>query len=122
MKRVLSLIAIAAFGLSSSFAQTAVTTAKQAPKKVATATKTEAKKAEVKAVETKNAAATATKKEVKKVETKATAANSKLKADGSPDMRYKANKETKAVVAGPKKKDGTADMRFKANKEAAKKN
>lgn len=38
----------------------------------------------------------------------------KLKADGTPDMRYKENK--------PKmKKDGTPDMRYKANKEAAKK-
>ena len=39
----------------------------------------------------------------------------KLKADGSPDMRYKENKEN-TKKAGPKKADGTPDMRFKANK------
>lgn len=40
------------------------------------------------------------------------------KADGTPDMRFKANKE-KAVAApkGPTKKDGTLDKRFKANKK-----
>jgi hypothetical protein len=44
-----------------------------------------------------------------------------VKADGTPDMRYKANKAAKAAsVAGPKKKDGTADMRYKANKVKAK--
>jgi hypothetical protein len=40
-----------------------------------------------------------------------------LKKDGTPDKRFKENKET----AGPKKKDGTADLRYKANKKAAKK-
>ena len=40
----------------------------------------------------------------------------KMKADGSPDMRYKANKE---VVVGPLKKNGKPDMRYKANKGAA---
>ena len=43
----------------------------------------------------------------------------KMKKDGTPDMRYKENKEKKA--AGPMKKDGTPDMRYKANKDAAKK-
>ena len=47
----------------------------------------------------------------------ATSANP-TKKDGTPDMRYKANKEaTKPVPAGPTKKDGTADMRYKANKK-----
>jgi hypothetical protein len=36
-----------------------------------------------------------------------------LKANGTPDMRYKANK---TVPAGPLKKDGTPDLRYKANK------
>ena len=40
------------------------------------------------------------------------------KSDGTPDMRYKANKEA-AKPAGPTKKDGTPDMRYKYNKEAA---
>ena len=40
-----------------------------------------------------------------------------LKADGTPDMRYKANKDAaKPAPAGPLKKDGTPDMRYKANK------
>ncbi len=45
------------------------------------------------------------------------------KKDGTPDMRYKANKEKAKPVTGPTKKDGTPDMRYKANKEkpAAKK-
>jgi len=46
----------------------------------------------------------------------------KIKKDGTPDMRYKDNKETtKAKPAGPVKKDGTPDMRYKENqkKEAA---
>ncbi|MES2702986.1 MAG: hypothetical protein V4649_10120 [Bacteroidota bacterium] len=43
------------------------------------------------------------------------AAGQKLKKDGTADMRYKANKEKKAVP-GPVKKDGTPDKRFKANK------
>jgi len=41
------------------------------------------------------------------------------KKNGTPDMRYKANK-TAAKPAGPLKKDGTPDMRYKANKTAAK--
>jgi|APLak6261672214_1056088.scaffolds.fasta_scaffold08091_1 uncharacterized protein involved in copper resistance len=46
-----------------------------------------------------------------------------VKKDGTPDMRFKANKEAAkaATPAGPLKKDGTPDMRHKANKEAAKK-
>lgn len=44
----------------------------------------------------------------------------KVKKDGTPDMRYKENKEAvKAKPAGPMKKDGTPDMRHKANKDAA---
>ena len=40
-----------------------------------------------------------------------------LKKDGTPDMRYKTNKDAaKAKPAGPLKKDGTPDMRYKANK------
>ncbi len=47
------------------------------------------------------------------------ATNSPKKKDGTPDMRYKQNKQAKQ--AGPKKADGTPDMRYKQNKEAAKK-
>jgi hypothetical protein len=45
----------------------------------------------------------------------------KVKADGTPDMRFKENKEAaKAAAPGPKKADGTPDMRYKENKAAAK--
>lgn len=42
----------------------------------------------------------------------------KLKKDGTPDMRYKDNKAVKEEPkpAGPTKKDGTPDKRYKANK------
>jgi hypothetical protein len=36
------------------------------------------------------------------------------KKDGTPDLRYKANKD---APAGPTKKDGTPDNRYKVNKE-----
>jgi len=98
MKKILTLAAIALFSISVSFAQSTAPV-KQAPKKASTTVKTETKKAEK----------------------KAESAGTKLKADGTPDMRYKENKATKAAPAGPKKKDGTADMRYKTNKEAAKK-
>jgi hypothetical protein len=48
----------------------------------------------------------------------------KMKKDGTPDMRYKENKDAAKAEqkpAGKMKKDGTADMRYKENKEAAKK-
>lgn len=43
----------------------------------------------------------------------------KLKKDGTPDKRYKENKEA-AKPAGPVKKDGTPDMRYKENKPVKK--
>jgi hypothetical protein len=49
----------------------------------------------------------------------AKAAAGPAKSDGTPDMRYKANKEAPKPAAGPTKKDGTPDMRYKDNKEAA---
>ncbi len=49
-----------------------------------------------------------------KKETKATG---KLKADGTPDMRFKENKDKETKPTGPLKKDGTPDKRFKANKK-----
>ena len=107
MKKLLSLIAIAAFGLTTAFAQTPAT----APAKAKTVAKKEVKTT---TAPIKNGA----KIEAKKVETKTTTTASKVKADGTPDMRFKDNK-AKAVtkVAGPTKKDGTADMRYKANKK-----
>jgi hypothetical protein len=60
--------------------------------------------------------------DAKKTETAAPAEGQKLKKDGTPDKRYKENKEKKeeAAPAGPLKKDGTPDKRYKANKEASK--
>jgi len=63
----------------------------------------------------------------KKATTTATTAKSKtkgeksvsethLKADGTPDKRFKENKAA-AKASGPVKKDGTPDMRYKANKK-----
>ena len=52
-----------------------------------------------------------------------TGTTTKTKKDGTPDKRFKENKEVKAEPAptGKLKKDGTPDMRTKENKEAAKK-
>ncbi len=54
------------------------------------------------------------------VAAKPAATAGKMKADGTPDMRYKQNKDA-AKAVGPLKKDGTPDMRYKQNKAAAKK-
>lgn len=51
---------------------------------------------------------------------KSTKSAGPTKSDGTPDMRYKANKES-VKPAGPTKKDGTLDMRYKENKAAANK-
>ena len=45
-----------------------------------------------------------------------TATTAPVKKDGTPDMRYKANKET-AVPVTHAKKDGTPDKRYKENKK-----
>ncbi len=53
----------------------------------------------------------------KKVAAKTTTTTSThVKANGTPDKRYKENKTTTTTV-GPLKKNGTADMRYKANKK-----
>ncbi|TAH26730.1 MAG: hypothetical protein EAZ07_03495 [Cytophagales bacterium] len=42
----------------------------------------------------------------------------KLKADGTPDMRFKENKDTKKEIPKEKlKADGTPDKRFKENQK-----
>ena len=51
-----------------------------------------------------------------------TTAAKPVKKDGTPDMRYKANKTATAKPPVQHvKKDGTADKRFKENKTPAKK-
>jgi hypothetical protein len=69
-----------------------------------------AKKTVEKAAVTKPATA----KVVKMDKTK-TASAALLKADGTPDKRFKENKAATAAV--PLKKDGTPDKRYKANKK-----
>jgi len=51
----------------------------------------------------------------KKSTTATSATKTTTKKDGTPDMRYKANKAKPAPVHT--KKDGTADKRFKENKK-----
>jgi len=71
-------------------------------------TKTDAKAAPAKAATAAKTVAPA----------KAEKAAAPTKKDGTPDMRFKENKET-AKPAAPTKKDGTPDMRYKENKGAA---
>ena len=46
-----------------------------------------------------------------------TTAKTGMKKNGTPDMRYKANKEAKTDTTVHRKKDGTADKRYKENKD-----
>lgn len=41
----------------------------------------------------------------------------KLKKDGTPDMRYKENKDASKTAKKHMKKDGTPDKRYKENKK-----
>jgi hypothetical protein len=56
-----------------------------------------------------------------KTEKTAKPAAGPTKKDGTPDMRYKANKEAAKTPPQHMKKDGTPDMRYKENKDKAKK-
>jgi hypothetical protein len=56
-----------------------------------------------------------------KTEKTAKPAAAPTKKDGTPDMRYKANKDAAKTPAQHTKKDGTPDMRYKENKDKAKK-
>jgi hypothetical protein len=86
---------------------------------VATAQTTAAKSTTTKPTEMKVVKKDATAKVVKIDKTKPVAANG-LKADGTPDMRLKENKDkakAATTTSGPKKKDGTPDLRYKENKK-----
>ena len=72
-----------------------------APAKVVAMDKTTAKPAATKAAVKPAASATA----------------KPVKADGTPDMRFKENQKNAAPAAGPKKADGTPDMRYKENQK-----
>jgi hypothetical protein len=56
-----------------------------------------------------------------KTEKTAKPAAGPTKKDGTPDMRYKANKDAAKTPPQHMKKDGTPDMRYKENKDKAKK-
>ena len=56
-----------------------------------------------------------------KTEKTAKPAAGPTKKDGTPDMRYKANKDAAKTPAAHTKKDGTPDMRYKENKDKPKK-
>ncbi len=93
MKRIVLIVNLLLAFAGFTFAQTPAATTAKKPKATTTATKP---------------AATAT-----------PAAGPK-KADGTPDMRYKANKDAAKAPSQHLKKDGTPDKRFKENKPAAK--
>ena len=91
MKKLIVFVTGLALGITLSFAQQAPASGAQAP----------AKKAKTENAGDKSAADE----------------GKKLKKDGTPDKRFKENKETPPVEPiGPKKKDGTPDKRFKENK------
>jgi len=95
MKKIIALLFLVCFSTTLIFAQDAKSAQKEPVKKTATAAT----------------------KEVKADTKAAPPAGIPTKKDGTPDMRYKENKEAaKAVPAGPTKKDGTPDMRYKENK------
>lgn len=56
------------------------------------------------------------KKQDKKVENSDKKSGANLKKDGSPDMRYKENKDAAKPAPKKLKKDGTPDKRYKDNK------
>ena len=104
MKNLIALIALV-FLTSMAFSQTPAT--KQVKKK--TATKTEVVSPNGKQVA----------KPSDTVKSKSVAG---VKKDGTPDKRFKDNKnvsKTAAPANGHLKKDGTPDMRYKENKDAA---
>jgi hypothetical protein len=103
MKKLFLSLAVALGISAASFAQTA------APVAVKTAPPVAAKQTAPKKIK-----ATPTAKPAP-----ASPAIAKVKADGTPDMRYKENKQAKTAAPGPKKADGTPDMRYKKNKVAA---
>jgi hypothetical protein len=86
------------------------TAPKQTTKPAAAALKPAAAKSSVKSTTAQNSAL----KTAHLAATKPATDNAvQMKKDGTPDKRFKVNKEAKKHV----KKDGTADMRFKENKK-----
>jgi len=112
MKKTALFVTTVFFALSL-FAPTKTFAVKKDDKKAPA--KTEQVKA-VKAETAKPAAKAAVKAAEKPVAKPAVSTAAPTKKDGTPDMRFKANKEA-AKPAGPTKKDGTPDKRYKANQK-----
>jgi cytoskeletal protein RodZ len=138
MKKIISAVLVFVGLTTATFAQTAPQAKKNHGAKVQLAQASTENKTETKVVKpatftsTKHVSDTTHKKSNKKAEVKkattaapATAATTPstakagVKKDGTPDMRYKANKDTtKFAKPAHVKKDGTADKRYKENKKA----
>lgn len=130
MKKIISAVLVFAGLTTATFAQTAPQSKKNHGTKVQLAQTSTEKKTEANTVKPafatpqKHVSDTSTHKKGSKKVAPATAATAPstakpaVKKDGSPDMRYKANKDS-AKVAKPAhvKKDGTADKRYKENKK-----
>ena len=118
MKKIMTLIAMFAFLLNVAIAQEGN---KKAPaaKKTEKEQKAEKEKSETKVRRTEDPNNSANYIEVPAKDPKGSKkeAATPTKKDGTPDKRYKENKEPK----GPKKKDGTPDKRYKENKTEKKK-
>lgn len=121
MKKLL-IAAIALMGFSAaSFAQTPPAAKKAEPAKMQIVKKAD-QKADAKVVAMTKPTEQKAKKAAASTATAATAHTSataaQVKKDGTPDMRYKQNKDAaKAAPAAHLKKDGTKDMRYKENKK-----
>ena len=110
MKKILVLFTVIAFAMNVALAQEATKARpnKEAKKEVK-AEKRPAKSAKIDKVKNEE--------QPQSADDGAKATATPVKKDGTPDMRYKENKEGAKPVEGPKKKDGTPDKRYKENKE-----
>lgn len=109
MKKLITLFTVLAFTLNMAIAQEAAKPKVEPKKEVKTEKEAKAKKDEK-----------AQKADAGRVEKNESPAGAPLKKDGTPDKRYKENKEV-TPAAGPTKKDGTPDMRYKENQTPVKK-
>lgn len=114
MKKIIALFAVLAFMLNITVAQEATKPKNKAEAKKEVRTEKKAEKAE-KAEKAKKEQKAPVADEGRKAE------GDHLKKDGTPDKRYKENKQPEKEVTGPTKKDGTPDMRYKENKKTEEK-
>lgn len=131
MKKLILFLVLVCFGAMATYAQDAKPASKEVVQKEAKdveKAKKDLEKARAEACAVKKdaekakAEANAAKKDLDKAKAEAQQNGAPTKKDGTPDMRYKENKEAaKAVPVGPVKKDGTPDMRYKENKKVPEK-